>query len=316
MPPFDLPSELLEMITGKLLGDGNMIHDGNKATRLRFTHASKDRGWCLHCYQQLSKYMKLSPPKYRRVPDPRVKAGYTECYYVQSFTWPKLEQIKRDWYVNGKKRIPFEYIIHALTPLCLAWWYQDDGHLKKKKDGTVQKIILSTESFTTDERSFLRQQIKKEYKIEFSIDRLNRLVIYDQPAILYFLSLVRPHLSSAMRRKDSSYYRLNKNEFPLQQRTTIYLPVNIHIDKPTKQIHQMLRCLPVINDLMDEEIRFQHFYRSKNRFSEKPKRKGYQIILHQEDLIQITKLQRRTGLQKSECVELCYHFLSKNGRLL
>lgn len=308
----NIEPELLSMITGKLLGDGNMIHDRNKATRLRFTHASKDRGWCLHCYQKLSKYMKLSPPKYRRIYDPRIKAGYTECYYVQSFTWSALEKIKSDWYADGKKRVPFEYIYNYLTPLCLAWWYQDDGHLKKKKDGTAQKIILSTESFTDKERLFLKKVIIEKYNISFSIDKQHRLVLYDQPSILYFLSLVRPYLSPSMKRKDISL-SLEEHQFPTKMRTTIYLPTEIILKRPTEQIRNLMSYLPILNQQFKNEKTLQAFLREHLNQINKSDTRGYQIVILKDQLIQLSKMQKRTGLHFSECVAVCYSLLSKKA---
>ncbi|MGM8215206.1 hypothetical protein ACLIA0_06465 [Bacillaceae bacterium W0354] len=145
-----MEAKLLEMLTGKLLGDGNLTLQDGRKPRLRFSHSVRDKEWCFYCYDQLKMFLSINEPKYRKNVDHRITKGYTEQFYVQSKTHPILCQIKDQWYINRVKIIPREIIIHYLSPLALSWWYLDDGHLKLSKSGTPLKIILSTESFTTN----------------------------------------------------------------------------------------------------------------------------------------------------------------------
>ena len=108
--------KLIEMLTGKLLGDGNILIEKNKSPRFRFGHTRKDRLWCLTSYQYLSEYIKLSPPKFRRVFDQRLVAGFSDQFYVQSTVNDLYVLLKELWYPNNVKILPFDLIQRVLYP--------------------------------------------------------------------------------------------------------------------------------------------------------------------------------------------------------
>ena len=63
-----------------------------------------------------------------------------------------VAELHRIWYPFGKKIIPLHFLEQYLDERALAWWYQDRGHLKKKENGTLEKLVLSTEYWTDQER--------------------------------------------------------------------------------------------------------------------------------------------------------------------
>ncbi len=155
-----LSIETLSMISGKLLGDANISIEKDRHPRFRFAHCASDKAWCFYCYEQLNKYLPLSKPRYRKIIDNRIKNGFTEQYYTQSFKSRVVFQLKELWYPNNRKTIPFEFLAYSFTPICLAWWYQDDGHLKIENN-QVKKVILSTDGFTKAENETLIRFITK-----------------------------------------------------------------------------------------------------------------------------------------------------------
>jgi hypothetical protein len=89
----------------------------------------------------------------------------------------------------------------------LAWWYQDDGHLKI--DGNkVRKVIFSTDNFLRKENEKLLELLKRKFNLSFSLDGQYRLCLYDQVQILYFLYKVKPYIHFSMERKK---YHLDTN---------------------------------------------------------------------------------------------------------
>lgn len=189
-----------ELICGKLLGDGCLIKQENRKARFQFTHCKNDMGWSRYCYEQLSVFIPLNPPKYRRIDDPKIMAGFTESYIVQSRTSEEISDFYKIWYPNSKNELPYSYIEEHFSDKTLVWWYQDDGHFKQDK-GIPKKIILSTDSFSAKENHFLICFLQKKYGFLFSLDSQNRLLLYDQFQILYFLKLVGPHIQESMSRK-------------------------------------------------------------------------------------------------------------------
>ncbi|WP_082786669.1 hypothetical protein [Sporosarcina psychrophila] len=137
-------------ICGKLLGDGCITKQDGRKPRLQFMHRTEDVGWAEYCYDHLKNFIPLSPPTYRKVMDLRIKKGYSESYIVQSRTDEVITNLYKKWYPNGRKVLPFDFIEKHLDERALARWYQDHGHLKIV-NGTVNKIILSTDSFSNEE---------------------------------------------------------------------------------------------------------------------------------------------------------------------
>jgi hypothetical protein len=301
-----LPHYALEMITGKLLGDGNITIEAGKKGRIRFSHTANDKEWCFHCYNELKTHFRLSTPKYRKIKDKRTGLEYTQ-YYVQSKTSNEIEYLKACWYKNGRKRLPKGILCTALSSLCLAWWYQDDGHLKKKNH-IPKKIILSTDSFSEEECTFLKRALFYRFRLRFHLDGQNRLILYNKPSIYYFLILVRPYIIQGMKRKDLEQKLVGISDFPTSKRTTLSLPSFIKIEQPTKQIQNTLKELPYILKFSQNKNGYQRLFNTWATHSElwNKQRVSYQIKIDQESLYHLELLHTKTGFQKSECAAFCF----------
>jgi hypothetical protein len=74
-----------------------------------------------------------------------------------------LDALYEKWYPHGQKVIPPDL---RLTPLMLALWVADDGHIRhantKCRDG-IMKLKLSTDGFTKAEVDFLIDQLNERY---------------------------------------------------------------------------------------------------------------------------------------------------------
>ncbi len=228
-------------ICGKLLGDGSIVKEKDRKPRFKFQHRTEDYEWTNYCFKQLKDSIPLNQPTYRKNSDPRLKKGYSELYYVQSKTAPIVTELYELWYPGGIKILPHEFLERYLNEEALSWWYQDDGHLKIT-NGKMQKIILSTDCFTTKENLFLQHLLYKKWQFSFKLDQQNRLILYDQFQIIYFLYLVEPWLQPCMNRKALVPLPLR----PIANRTTIYLPETIQLTSPTQDIHQALKHLRLL----------------------------------------------------------------------
>src|SRR5690625_483174 len=216
------PDLFKALIIGKLLGDGSITKQKGRRPRFQFTHMHTDYGWSKHCYRQLSCSIPLNPSAYKKTIDSRLVKGYSLSYYVQSRTSKVICYLRGKWYSDSGKIIPFNLLHKYFNKQSLAWWYMDDGYLKKDKN-KPQKIVLSTESFTKHENKWLINFLNKKYHLSFRLDKQNRIILYDQFQILYFLTLVYPYLHKSMHRKIIPYQYINYN-IP-SRRTTIYLKV-------------------------------------------------------------------------------------------
>lgn len=144
---------------GKLLGDGCITVQKGRKPRFQYTHTASDYDWIYYCYKQLNEYLPLQPPKFKKVANPRLKTGYSSCYYVESRNSDIITYLRSQWYSNSRKIIPFEQLTKYFNKQSLAWWYMDDGHLKQNKK--PEKIILSTDSFSREENNWLIDFLQK-----------------------------------------------------------------------------------------------------------------------------------------------------------
>lgn len=210
----------------------------NRQPSFQFIHRTEDLGWSAYCYTQLKDFLPLSSPAYKKNIDPRLKKGYSESYVVQSRTHTRINVMYEEWYPAGKKVIPFHFLNRYLNEEALAWWYLDDGHLKVV-NGKMSKIILSKESFSADENVGLINLLYDKFRLHFVVDGQNRLILYDQFQIMYFLRLVSPWLQDSMSRKAAVELPLR----PIAKPTTVYLPSSVQLTKPTVEINDKLTRL-------------------------------------------------------------------------
>jgi len=299
-----LPIEILSLLAGKLLGDANLkAPQGRKSSRLYFSHSYSDKEWCQYCYDRINPFLPLPSPKYSRITDPRLTRGYFEKYYVQSRTHRAFYLLRILWYPTDTKTVPFELLERHLTSEALAWWYQDDGHLKLE-NGIPRKVILSTDSFTKTENYKLIDLIKSKFNLSFKLDGQNRLLLYDQQQLIYFLHLVKPYIHGSMSRKLIPPYK-NKH-FPKPLRTTIYIPNHITIIKPTEEISDILSILPHILNTLMNPTKFEALYKNYFPFiNNAGETTGYQIRLNPTILEQIHRCKYFSGLTNSQLSHLC-----------
>lgn len=107
------------------------------------------------------------------------KKGFSENYVVQSKTSSVTTSIYEQWYLYGRKKLPTDFLKQYLNEKALAWWYQDDGHLKIVNN-VAQKVILPTDGFTKEENRWLSDYLFRKFHLKFLRDGQNRLILYDQ----------------------------------------------------------------------------------------------------------------------------------------
>lgn len=293
-------------ICGKLLGDGTITMQRGRKPRFQFIHSAKDYEWAVHCFQKLSTFLPLNPPKYKKSVDSRVKQGFTESYYVQSRTADLVTYLESIWYKDRKKVLPMGFINKYLDEKALSWWYQDDGHLKKEGN-LPRKIILSTDNFTNEENQQLIKLLQQKFCLYFHLDNQNRLVIYDQPQIYYFYRLIQPYMHQSMYRKMIAF-STNTNHEIKSKRTTIYLPEHIKLLKPTNEINSNLDQLSNIQKSVNSRESYLYFY--KNVISpilqSNSETKSYQIIVDKKHWKTINEIRSITGLNNSNIIQICF----------
>jgi len=281
---------------GKLLGDGTIIKQEGRRPRFQFVHRVEDVEWAHYCYEHLRDYIPLCEPTYARVTDNRLQKGYSERYIVQSLPHESVDQLYDVWHPNKMKAIPITHLEQYFTAESLAWWYQDDGHLKKNKEGVVEKLILSTERWTDEERELLKYILNLKFNLLFSVDGQKRLLLYDQLQINYFLQLIEPWMQPTMIRKmkTASPYKM------IAKRTTLTVTSNFQFERPTKELNE------TIAHYIDKiELNAQHFQKWNYTRREQNEMKSYQITLTDDNRQKLAQVQAKTGLTFNEITQHC-----------
>jgi hypothetical protein len=295
------PKEVLSL----LLGDGNLTIEKHRQPRLRFQHCYLDREWCSYCYNSLKTFIPLAPPKKRVTSDPRLIRGYSVSVYVQSRTCPLFVSLKQLWYQGNKKVIPFEILSMLIDEAGLAWWYEDDGHLKIDNN-KVRKIILSTDNFSKEENDNLIELLKQKFNLSFSLDGQNRLCLYDQVQILYFLHTVKPYIHFSMVRKIYQHLdTIDQSLFPQMKRTTISLPDTVSIISPTQDIINIIKQIDKDTFIHNW---FNIWYQEKSSIFNSSDKIIYQIALNKECLLKLERIKNQTGLKMNDIVYLASLF--------
>jgi hypothetical protein len=299
------PKEVLSLIFGKMLGDGNLTIEKHRQPRFRFQHCYLDREWGFYCYDSLRSFIPLAPPKKRIISDSRLIKGYSESIYVQSRTSPLFVFLKEIWYQGNKKVIPFDILSRIIYEAGLAWWYQDEGHLKIDNN-KVRKIILSTDNFSSKENDNLIELLKQKFNLSFSLDGQNRLCLYDQVQILFFLYTVKPHIHFSMDRK--IYHHLDtidQSLIPQTKRTTISLPDTVSIISATQDIINIIKQID-----MDSFIHnwFTIWHQEKSSIFNNTDKIRYQIAINKECILKLEHIKNQTGLKMNDIVYLASLF--------
>ena len=143
------------VIIGSLLGDGYLrVIPGRKNAFLEINHSISQKEYVDWKFQKLKNIVK-SPPKQRKGNGKRISYRF----FTQQH--PKLTEIHSRFYKKRIKIIPDL----KLNPLIIAIWFMDDGSKNYKS------YYLNTQSFSYLLQKKLIQILKKQYKIESSLNR-------------------------------------------------------------------------------------------------------------------------------------------------
>ena len=180
-----------QIIMGGLLGDAsisNGIKSGKKKSYncescLEFKQGPKQKNYLVWKYQEL-KPLAASPPK--PVSNDQLR--------FRSFHHPKFSLLRKEWYPDGKKRVPAS--ISSLDALGLAVWFMDDGQNCCEGLG----LAFSTCAFDRQDHELLLTILDRNFSIK------GELRVYGGYNMLYIdndyrdklLKLIAPYCPECM----------------------------------------------------------------------------------------------------------------------
>lgn len=165
----DCSSEQVEIINGLMLGDGCISYPRSTSKYPRLTNVRKasDIEYLKWQCEKLQCFYSATPKLYSKL-DIRTQKTYNSCY-VSSRSAPAFKEFYGKWYPSGKKIVPRDLV---LTPLTIAIWFCDDGHMRFSND--LEKVIFvkfSTDGFTKTDTEFLASLLSNKYSEYFGVYR-------------------------------------------------------------------------------------------------------------------------------------------------
>ena len=181
-----------EFLHGTMLGDGYLEPHG-KGVRLQVNHSATQKAYVEWKHEQLQSLM--PSPLYHCV-----KVKYPFCRFITK-SHPYLIELRKVFYVNGKKVVP-DHISDLLnTPLSLAVWFMDDGTVDKRRGS----VLFETQSFSVEDIECLQECLLVNFDIKSNPVKSGRgrgfrLYVSIAQAIK-LKAIIAPHVIDSMRYK-------------------------------------------------------------------------------------------------------------------
>ena len=197
IPPKTLTIIQKEVLTGLMLGDGNLFDHSNRLKpTLSVSRSVSDLEYLYENYETFSEFCSCEP-RISKTFDSRTEKTYYSCKFSTVGSLGFFEFYKA-WYPINKKEVPKDLL---LTPLSCAIWFCDDGCVMEKNG--LLSLKLSTHGFSKEENEFLILKLKETLKIHFTL-RKDKECFYigtSTKGSQAFIKYIENHISKTMLRK-------------------------------------------------------------------------------------------------------------------
>lgn len=150
-----LTSAEQSVIIGSILGDGALrLQQGKKNALLEINHSIRAELYLRWKYQILRSFI-ATPPRVRR------NGQQFACRFVTR-SLPIFTRLYNRFYQNGKKRVPINLQIDALS---LAVWFMDDGARSRSS------YYLNTQQFPVVNQVELLRSLKQQHGLDATLNK-------------------------------------------------------------------------------------------------------------------------------------------------
>jgi len=165
-----------EIMTGLLLGDGSLAGRENSRSNasLSIERSAEDINYLLWQHEIFHEYI-TADIYHRGCPAPTINGKLInnkiyEMASIKTRRFPVFTYYYDIWYKPWQdkiiKMVPRNI---ELTPLTLAVWFADDGHIKTRASKYRFYLRLCTEGFLPEDVEFLATMLSKRYNEHFSL---------------------------------------------------------------------------------------------------------------------------------------------------
>lgn len=235
-----------EALTGLMLGDGHLVRQKNAS--LIVVRSYKDKEYIEYEAEIFKNF--LAPAFQNGVKlyshfDKRNEKTY-ETYRFNTSDNPSLTEYHDIWYKDKIKIVPNTL---ALTPVIIAHWIADDGHITFNKLPYRLQCDFATHSFTEEENHFLADLLQNRYHEKFKVSpskgKYFFIRAYDS-ACRTMIADIDKHFKMDRKRlwdkPESRFYhdppkrQVNRKDMPINRIKTIEEVINSGLNITMKQL--------------------------------------------------------------------------------
>jgi recombination protein RecA len=227
-----------EVIWGALMGDGALsftkrTHPSASAIRFRMGHGMRQ-----------ADYLEWKTSLFGNIPMSRT-VNEEGAVFADLKPLVELAELRTEVYQEDrKKNFSWDYL-KQLTPLSLAIWYMDDGHLDiRNDDGTSARIQICVQAMTPDTQQRLVSYLRDtwDFDVRLTSVRGKAIIVFSKLAAEEFQSLIAPFVPSVMEYKLLAQYRGRFAVEPqFKDLMYVLLPypiVDIHVKPKTRSMEK------------------------------------------------------------------------------
>ncbi len=240
----------LEVVRGGLMGDGSL---SAKTRRENAHHLSGVRFRMGHGANQ-APYLDWKLSLFGNIPFSRT-VNEKGAVFADLTPMPELADMRREVYQGGKKELGWDFL-KTLTPLSLAIWFMDDGHLDVRNETeTSSRIQICVQAMTPETQERLVEYLRDTWDLDVNLRHVRgkAIIVFSKIAAEEFQELIASYIHPSMEYKLLPKYRGHFDVQPqmvdLEYDLVPSPIVDIHEKPPTRQM-----------DRYDIEIEGNHNY--------------------------------------------------------
>jgi recombination protein RecA len=192
-----------DVLRGTLMGDGCLSRtvrrsQGPAGVRLRMGHGARQ-----------ADYLDWKVSLFGNIPVSRT-TNEKGAVFADFTPLPELAELRDGIYGEGRKKVLSWDYIKNLTPLSLAIWYMDDGHLAIRNDAqTSARIEICVTALSPDSRDRLLTYLRDTWDFDVRLTSVKgqSMLVFPKLAAEEFQELVAPYIHPSMEYKLLPQYR-------------------------------------------------------------------------------------------------------------
>lgn len=187
-----------DILIGTLLGDASMqAMKGNQEFNVKFEQVTRQIDYINHLYEHFHDWVG-TPPQVRNIKGGN--AADRQSIWFKTYKHPSFAFYKNIFYKvdeQGKQYKVVPKLIHRwLTPRALAYWFMDDGSVKRNKEKKIENVVFNTQGFSYPDQILLAKALGNNFQLEVNLwkDKTSWKLAVLATSRNRFLEIISPYI--------------------------------------------------------------------------------------------------------------------------